>query len=103
MPDYKEIWLSPDCEGHSYDGRTWSYNNEWPDGCKCGAMPSRYIRATHAAPELTWRGDALFTGGIKAGEYWKQRGEFGYYWRAWISTNGLGTDFSKFPTVDAAR
>lgn len=44
MSDPKVIYLGPECEGESCDGRTWADHIAWPD-CDCKHKPVRYVIA----------------------------------------------------------
>ena len=49
--DPERIWLAPKCEEE--EGRTWEWENIWPEGCKdCGDKAVEYVRADLAAAQV---------------------------------------------------
>jgi hypothetical protein len=46
MANPDTIWLAPECEEESLEGRSWCADNVWDENCGyCGAPPVKYIRA----------------------------------------------------------
>jgi hypothetical protein len=46
MANPDTIWLAPECEEESLEGRSWCQDNVWDEDCDfCGEKPVKYVRA----------------------------------------------------------